>query len=281
MNQGVLTIGITTFERRTLVEALARSLAQVDRLDQVRVLVMDDCSREFDVSFLQTLFPGADVVRARRNSGGADQAMHRLFEYFVQNGSDYLLNLDSDLLPSRRLVDRCTAIIRSDRPTEQPCLYSVFNTPTHKAGRVDGQFLIKPTIGAAGTLWHHALLADVLAHVPVSRSFDWDWCAYLSCRGVPIRVTPTSYLQHIGGVGHNTPSLVKMDHGLEFDDYHGNNLTVFLDQTREGLIQAISEQKARLDKQSEAIVQLSQVVQSQAKLLNDVISEVCTSRPLS
>ena len=277
MNPCPLTLGITTFNRRTVLEIVAHSLRQVDHLDRAQILVLDDCSQEYDAAFLQGLFPGARVFRAQRNSGGPDHAMHRLFEHFVQNASGYLLNLDSDLLASRHLVERCLRIIEGDLGASQPSLYSLFNAPRHRACGSDGPFLIKTTVGAAGTLWRRDLLADVLANVPVSRSFDWDWSAYLTRRGVPIRVTQASYVQHIGRIGQHSRSFSGMDHGENFDDYQGHNLSVFLDQTREGLLQMIAEHKARLDRQAEAVLQLSGVIQTQAKLINDLIATVCES----
>jgi GT2 family glycosyltransferase len=162
MNMHSLTIGITTFNRRPLLQTMAAALAQVRHLDSARILVLDDCSQEFDVDALRQLFPGADVHRAAEHSGAADYAMHRLFERFVRTGSGYLLVLDSDLLSSRNLVDRCGRIIEADRINAQPCLYSVFNTASHRTLRVEGSFAIKHTVGAAGTLWRHSLLADVL-----------------------------------------------------------------------------------------------------------------------
>jgi len=274
MNEHSLTIGITTFNRRPLLETTAAALAQVRHLDTARVLVLDDCSQEFGIDALHQLFPTADVQRSSENSGGADYAMHRLFERFVRTGSGYLLVLDSDLLASRNLVDRCARIIEADRDSAQTCLYSVFNTPSHRGLRVEGPFVVKQTVGAAGTLWRHDLLADVLRHVPVSRKFDWDWSVYLTRRGVPIRVTRRSYVQHIGRIGQNSRSFNGMDHGELFDDYKGVNLAFFLDHTREGLVRMVAEQQARIDNQGKAIAQISQVVQSQAQIINALIAAV-------
>jgi hypothetical protein len=280
-----LTIGITTYNRRPLLQAVAVSLAQVSGLERARIWVLDDCSQEFDGDFLQRLFPQAIVFRAERNSGGADYAMHRLFEHFVQNGSGHLLNLDADLLCSRGLVDKCLQIIgaacSAKAPQAKPCLFSVFNTASHPVLAEDGEFVVKRSVGAAGTLWEHGLLADVLRHVPPSRKFDWDWSGYLTRQGVPIRVTRRSYVQHIGRVGQNSRSFNGMDHGERFDDYGGENLALFLDHTREGLVQMIAEQQARIDDQRKAIVQISQVVQQQGKLINALIGTVSNGEAAS
>jgi hypothetical protein len=280
MTAPALTIGITTFNRRPLLQAVAHSLAQVSGLERARIWVLDDCSQEFDADFLQRLFPQAIVFRADRNSGGADYAMHRMFGHFVQNGSGHLLNLDADLLCSSGLVDKCLQIITAAtaQATAGPCLYSVFNTASHPVLAEDGEFLLKRSIGAAGTLWEHGLLADVLQHVPPSRKFDWDWSGYLTRRGVPIRVTRRSYVQHLGRVGQNSRSFNGMDHGERFDDYEGENLALFLDHTREGLVQMIVEQQARIDDQRMAILQISQVVQQQGQLINALIGQTQSSQ---
>jgi hypothetical protein len=276
-----LTIGITTFNRRTLLETFAHSLSQVHRLQDAALLVMDDCSQEFDAEFLRRLFPGATVVRASQNSGGADYAMHRLFEHFVRHGQGWLLNLDADMLASRHLVERCLAIIEAERSAPAPGVYSVFNTPSHPAVGTDGDFLVKRTVGAAATLWPKALLAEVVQNVPPTRRFDWDWSAYLSRRGVPIRVTRRSLVQHLGRVGQNSRSFTGMDHGERFDDYQNDNLASFLDHTREGLLKMIADQQARIDNQAKAIEQISRVVQSQAQLINALIGTVSASETAS
>jgi len=274
MSPHPLTIGVTTFNRREILETVAASLAQVDRLDRARIWIIDDCSSEFDADFLQHLFPRAEVFRAAENSGGADQAMYRLFERFRSHSSGYLLNLDADLLASRGLVDQCLHIIEGARAAREPSLFSVFNTASHPAIGTDGEFVLKRSVGAAGTLWEHGLLADMLGNVPVSRKFDWDWSAYLTKRGVPIRVTRRSYVQHIGRVGQHSRSFAGMDHGIGFEDYEGRNLAAFLDHTREGLVQMLAEQNARHGKLSEAMVQLTRVVQSQAQVINELIGEL-------
>ena len=131
MSEPALTIGITTFNRRPVLQAVAHSLAQVSGLERACIWVLDDCSQEFDTDFLLGLFPQAIVFRADRNSGGADYAMHRLFAHFVQNGSGHLLNLDADLLCSHRLVDKCLQIIERGPDPSGACLYSLFNTASH------------------------------------------------------------------------------------------------------------------------------------------------------
>jgi hypothetical protein len=274
MNEHSLTIGITTYNRTALLESTAAALAQVRHLHSARILVLDDCSQEFDAATLCQLFPTADVKRFTEHSGGADYAMHRLFEHFVRTRSGFLLVLDSDLLASRNLVDRCNRIIETARNDARPCLYSVFNAASHRVVRVEGPFAVKQTVGAAGTLWRHDLLADVLQHVPVSRKFDWDWSAYLSRQGVPIRVTLRSYVQHIGCIGQNSRSFAGMDHGEQFDDYRGANLALFLDHTRDGMLRMVADQQARIDNQHKAIAQISQVVQNQAQLINALVAAV-------
>ena len=274
MGRHALTIGITTFNRRRVLERVAQSLARVDGLQHAHVWIVDDCSDEFDAELLHRLFPYAEVFRASTHSGGADQAMVRLFERFVTNGSGFLLNLDADLLVSSDLVDRCLRIIASAATTTRPGLYSLFNTASHPAIGSDGEFLLKRSVGAAGTLWEHGLLAEVLRNVPVSRKFDWDWSAYLTRQSIPIRVTRQSHVQHIGRIGQHSRSLAGMDHGLAFEGYDAHNLAVFLDHTHEAMLQVMTEQSARQGKLAEAIVEVSQVVQSQAKLINDIIAQL-------
>jgi len=265
-----LTIGITTFNRRGAVEAMASSLRKVELLERVRLLVMDDRSDEFDAPFLERLLPGAEVIRSASRSGDADRAMHRLFEHFVRHGSGYLFNLDSDLLCAPDLVKRCFQVIRGDRRADSPSLYSFFNAQTHASVGATDAFCRKATVGAAGTLWRHELLADVIANVPVGRSYDWAWSEYLRQRGVPIWVSKGSHVQHVGAHGQNTPDWLRMDYGQAFVGYTPTNLAAFMDALREGVSLLLQEHQRRLDEQRSAIAGLTRLIRNQGMLLQSL-----------
>lgn len=275
MNRSMLTIGLTTYNRRELLAQTARSLRQVRGLNSVDIVILDDGSTECAGDLLRALLPRATLLRNEKNSGRADFAIRQLWAHFVQAGTGYLLSMDSDLLAARSLIEKCRDIIFADFNRTDRSLYSLFNTRKHPVVGASDGFLLKRDVGSAGTLWRHDLLAGVLAHVPPSPSYDWDWSAYLAAQGVPIRVTPTSYLQHIGHVGQNTQTLAGMDHGDDFDGFEGSNLAAYLDQTREGLLQMIAAQNVRLDRQAQAIGKLTQAIQTQGGLLHEVVSEVC------
>jgi hypothetical protein len=84
----------------------------------------------------------------------------------------------------------------------------------------------KDSIGAAGTVFTRAIVQSIVDNVKPSFKYDWDWCRYLSARGIRLFVTEQSYIQHIGIVGQNCDAVQLIDYGLNF--YPSNEDTLRL-----------------------------------------------------
>jgi len=96
MDASRITVGLTTFNRKNI---LLKCLPFINRLNPEHdYLVCDDASTEFSEDFIRLTFQKWRVFRSTQNSGRADYAMARLMDLFLQNGKDYLLILDSDLI---------------------------------------------------------------------------------------------------------------------------------------------------------------------------------------
>jgi glycosyltransferase involved in cell wall biosynthesis len=216
-----VAIGIPTYNRRYLVETHAQSLCSAWLPDKTEIIVIDDCSTEFDTAYLKSIYPGsADVRRRSEHSGGADFAARDVMVKLVETGADVLLLLDSDMIVTSDFLSVGLKLLPDCRG-----VLSLFNTPSHPAvGHRDG-FVLKRTIGAAATLWRRDLALEMLDHVGPGSLFDWRFSEYLLNAGYEICVTKDSRVQHAGfAEGEHSRFDGKGDYGLGFFDADVRNL---------------------------------------------------------
>lgn len=211
-----LAIGIPVCNRRQLVEFNAFSVSRLvvpENLD-LRILVIDDCSTEFGTDLLSSIYPeGTRILRRETPSGGADYAAADLLGHLVRERTDTVMILDSDcILRSDALI----TIVRSFSLTDG--LLSLFNTDNHPAYQEVGGFVLKNSIGAAGTVWSGELAQDILANVLVGRRWDWRVGEYLRERGTRLFCLKNSALQHLGFSSGENSNLVQGDFGSGFSD---------------------------------------------------------------
>lgn len=208
-----VAVGIPTYNRADLVRTNAYFLSRSRLTSNITLLVVDDASTEYDVAFLKEAYPAAtDVQRRDQNSGGADFAIYDLLNRLVAKEADVLVLLDSELIVSRDFIAKTLELL----PLANGIL-SLFNTPcTPLAAR--GPFLLKKTVGSAGTVWPRQLAVEVLAGVPPGRSWDWRFSTFLIEAGYEICVVRNSLVQHIGfNMGQNSGPLTG-DFGSGFLD---------------------------------------------------------------
>ena len=94
-----IAIGIPTYNRRYLVEMHAQSLCSARLPANTKIIVIDDCSADFDVGYLKTIYPeNADIRRRSENSGGADFAARDLMVQLAETGADVFVLFDSDMI---------------------------------------------------------------------------------------------------------------------------------------------------------------------------------------
>jgi len=173
-----VAVGIPTYNRADMVRINARYLSRSRLTSDITLFVVDDASTEYDVVFLREVYPaGTDIQRRDQNSGGADFAAYDLLNRLVATEADVLVLLDSDLIVSREFMVKTLELL----PLAKGIL-SLFNTPAHAAVGSHGPFLLKKTVGAAGTVWPRRLAVETLAGVPPGWDWDWRFSDFLSRR---------------------------------------------------------------------------------------------------
>lgn len=209
-----LAIGIPVRNRRHLVEFNAFSVSRMKHPPgmELRLLVLDDASTDFGPDLLRRIYPaGAAIIRKDGHSGGADHAAVELMRRLLALRTDAVMLLDSDfilrpdvLLTIRDLLPRTDGIL------------SLFNTDSHAAYQEQGPFLLKKSVGSAGTVWTRERAQEVLAHVAEGPRWDWRFCEYLVARGVPIFCLRNSAVQHLGFAEGQNSTVTHGDYGNGF-----------------------------------------------------------------
>jgi glycosyltransferase involved in cell wall biosynthesis len=210
-----IAIGIPTCNRQYLLEIHARSLCSARLPADTGIIVIDDCSVDYDFAYLKSIYPEkSDIRRRSEPSGGADFAARDVIAQLVETGAEILVLLDSDLIVASDFLDVGVELL----PGSDGIL-SLFNAPSHRAVGCRGPFLLKKTIGAAATLWRRDVAREMLDHVTPGPRFDWRFCQFLNDAGYSICVTKESRVQHLGFTeGQNSRFDGKGDIGLGFSD---------------------------------------------------------------
>ena len=196
-------IGITTYNRKKLLESMARSLYESDLSTAHSIRIYDDGSTEYSRDNLQEIFPDAEKISVNRINKGADLNTWDMYCDFLESDCDYLFNADSDLLFSKDWL-----LMGLDHIKITDGILSIFNTGIHKSVGEENGLLIKPIFGAAGTLFTRNRIEE-LVHAFKTGSFepchiDWGFCDFFSKAGVKLFCTGKSYVQHIGISGFNS-----------------------------------------------------------------------------
>ena len=214
-----VAIGIGTYNRRYLLEIHAQSLCSARLPANTAIIVIDDCSTDYDTSYLKSIYPAnADIRRRSENSGGADYAGRDVMVQLEETGADVLVLLDSDLIVASDFLE-----VGIDLLAKSDGVLSLFNTPNHPAADSQAPFVLKKTIGSAATLWRRDLAREMLAHVAPGPRFDWRFSEFLVGAGYQIYVTKNSRVQHAGfGEGQNSNSGIG-DFGVGFSDADPRN----------------------------------------------------------
>ena len=185
-----VAIGVSTYNRRHLVELCAASLCSSSIPHDTPLIVVDDVSTEYNADYLRSIFPKfADVRRRPENSGGASFANRDVMRQLLETDVDAVLLLDSDLLVSSNFLERGISLL-----CDTDGVLSLFNTPNHPEIGARGPFVLKNSVGCAGTLWRRDVAAKVFAAVSAGPLWDWRfsdflvkaasrfaWCAIPSC----------------------------------------------------------------------------------------------------
>jgi Glycosyl transferase family 2 len=222
-----IALGVPTFNRRQFVELHAKSLC-ASRLPSERIIiVLDDASTEYGAEYLQSLFPkGSDVRRRASNSGAADYAIRNVMELLLSTDADAMMILDSDMLVAEDFLEVGTQLL-----PQTDGILSLFNTPSHPAYGFREPFVLKKTIGSAGTLWRRDVAEKMFASVAPGFKWDWRFCAFLTDAGYEICVTRNSLVQHLGFAAGENSKPLSGDYGTGFSDNDSRGGYAILEQT--------------------------------------------------
>ena len=210
-----IMLGITTFNRKEIVEKMAQSLSDAET-ENCEIVVFDDCSTEFDKNWLSKVFPTAKIyVKAEKCDRGANLNLYSIYEYFLNSDADIFFSLDSDLIFDPNFVKVGLNIL--EKTDGILSLYNSFKHDPYDFFMCDeGIILLKKHVGSAGVIFKRHILKKIIEEVPLSRKFDWDWSDLLVDNEIRIMVTDVSYIQHIGFLGYNTNHTFEMDFGYNF-----------------------------------------------------------------
>jgi hypothetical protein len=208
-----IVLGITTRGRLPQVEAQGRSLRQCKGIDDVGVVVVDDCNDSYGPKELARIYPrGAKIYRTDRHSGNASHACRIALELMTRTERTVLVILDSDLICAPDFLDAICAFLPRTKG-----FFSLFNTPSHPAVLSAGEGLLeKDAVGAAGCVMRREIALDVLNAVGPEPRFDWCMCAYLKSVDIPILCLKDSAVQHIGFAGGQNSGPASGDFGTGF-----------------------------------------------------------------
>lgn len=212
-----ITIGITTYNRKDILEKMAKSFYESDLAKaQINIRIYDDNSTEFDENYLKSLFPNLKTLIRNKTNLKADLNIYSMYCDFLKSDDDYFFNADSDLIFNKNWLNYIF-----DNFDATDGILSIFNTKNHVAiDKIESKhFLLKKDIGSAGTFFSRERVEQLVSFIEVGDklSIDWQFCQKFIERGIKIYCSEKSYVQHIGIIGQNTFWGVATDFGENFE----------------------------------------------------------------
>lgn len=212
-----ITIGITSYNRKSILEKMAKSFYESDlSRAQINIRIYDDNSTDFDENYLKTLFPNLKTLIRNKTNLKADLNTYSMYCDFLKSNDDYFFNADSDLIFNKNWLNYIL-----DNFDYTDGILSIFNTKNHIAVDTDEtkHLLLKNDIGAAGTFFSRDRVAQLVSFIQVTEklAIDWEFCKKFNEQGIKIYCSEESYVQHIGVVGQNTFWGVATDFGENFE----------------------------------------------------------------
>jgi len=199
----MVTIGITTYNRKNILEIMANSLYKSDLSASHNIRIYDDCSTEYDKDFLEKLFPTAESIIVNKRNLRADKNMYQMYTDFLSTGDNYFFNADSDIIFNEQWLNIALELIE-----KTDGVLSLFNSNSHKPYKIlDNTFCLKNTIGAAGVFFSRNRITKLLENfysIEQVKSFDWQWSEYFTNNKIKIYCLNKSIVQHIGYDGQNS-----------------------------------------------------------------------------
>lgn len=212
-NKPKVLIGITTYNRKTILDMMSQSLYESNLSMAHSIRVYDDNSTEYGEEEIRKLFPDAEKITVRKINVGADANTWGMYCDFLGSDCDYFFNADSDLIFSKNWLENGLRFLE-----DTDGVISLFNTPLYDAVEEKGDIIVKKIFGAAGTLFSRECINELVeannAGVFSPDFIDWGFCKYFNEQGKKLYCTKKSYVQHIGLYGFNCDTK-----GFAYGDY--------------------------------------------------------------
>ncbi len=155
-----VTIGVPTFNRKELLEIMAKSLYDSDLAGVCNIRIYDDCSTAYDKDYLRKLFPTAVSIKVNLSNIKADKNIYQMYTDFLESGDDYFFNADSDIIFNSEWLNKGIEMVNR---TEG--ILSLFNANSHKSySMIGNEFYLKESIGSAGTLFIRDRVFELFQH---------------------------------------------------------------------------------------------------------------------
>lgn len=203
----MLTIGVTTYNRKSILKRMADSFYSSDLPSEYSIRVYDDASQELNKDSISALFPNAKSIIVRSKNIGSDANIRLMYEDFLNYGDEFFFNADSDLIFNKMWIS-----VLMDAIQKTDGIISAFNTPRHRCINeftVNGiEIVEKESLGSAGTLFRKDIVETIVKSMEEydSKQFDWKWSSSLREQGKHLYALKNSVVQHIGFSGFNSTS---------------------------------------------------------------------------
>jgi hypothetical protein len=184
---------------------MASSLYNSDLSIPYNIRIYDDCSTEYGIDELKSLFPNAVSIIRNNTNFKADLNMFSFFKDFLLSSDKYLFAADSDLIFNKNWLLQGIELLHNTDG-----VLSLFNATSHQLENiVDSNLCTKNAVGCAGTLFSRERIEEIVNYfsfLPETEisSFDWKWSNFLVNKNIRIFCIINSLIQHIGFHGQNT-----------------------------------------------------------------------------
>lgn len=213
----MITLGITTYNRKGLLIKTAQSLLASNEIEKYNIRIYDDKSTALTKSEIKEIFPTAKDIIVRENNLRADANIRKMYEDFLDTGDEIFVNADSDLLFRPDWIS--FLLNHFDHGDGVMSLYNSNHHPPESEFIIkNSPFLLKPHLGSAGTVFHRRVVELIVKKLKNESSlrFDWKWSDLLRSNSIRLLCSKNSYIQHIGIDGQNSNGLDRFDFGLNF-----------------------------------------------------------------
>jgi glycosyltransferase involved in cell wall biosynthesis len=207
-----LMVAIPVYNREQFLEITARSLYECSSVEKTDIKVFNDCSTDFDTTYLKQLFntPNAEVVDRKENLKSNRNTYQIMFD-FLNTNNDILFICDSDLMLRPDTLDYIF-----DNFNRTDGFLGLYNSYMHRDLYFDGEFVYKEDVGFAGICVSRELLKNFTVNQKDrNSSMDFRLSDLLIKNGIRLMVPKNGLVEHIGFDGENANN-GSMDFSTDF-----------------------------------------------------------------